>query len=89
MTDTMIIEFLAFAGSLCAIIIPVGRALNNYTARLERLVERIENMEKNFTKQNDEISERVRTQGKEIDELAVRTENHEVRILGLEKRDEK
>lgn len=92
MNDGMIIEAVAFIGALIAIIVPIFRVLvghvkemGDYTAELSRLVERIENMEKSFNKDHNDLKDRVKEHGKEIDKLNIGFENHEMRISEIEK----
>lgn len=95
MTDGMIIEAVGFLGVIVAILVPIIRLLTGhvkemgeYTAELSRLVERIENMEKHWTENHAELKDRVREHGKEIDTLNIGFENHEMRIVELEKDNE-
>lgn len=81
MQDGMIIAAVGLIVGLIAIIKPIVD-LNANITKLTTVVEQLEKLIKDKT---DNLDKRVTEHGKEIDDLKVKTAEHETRIKALEK----
>lgn len=81
MDDATIIKAFGFIATLIAVLVPLFK-LNGNIVRLTTVVEQLEELIKEKT---DKLDERITKHGKEIDELAIKSTDHEARIKALEK----
>lgn len=81
MSDEMIMAILGVIVALIAVLTPIFK-LNNNIVRLTTVVERLENLVKEKT---DKLDNRITEHGKELDQLKIDVEGHEIRLKQLEK----